>query len=159
MQPGQKGKVTGLEREATIRWLGNPPAGVPRLSVGSQSLEALPLDVNPEAVHPLATSPGELLAGAIGGVFAVLAAAELVKEGVPARELIAYVTLTITQDSDEPMNMALTGIACRLVGRVPGVDRRQLEVAAEAAMTRCLTALALRSDVVAVTVEATLERA
>jgi organic hydroperoxide reductase OsmC/OhrA len=159
VQREQKGKVTVLEREATIRWLGNPPAGVPRLSVGSQSLEALPLDVNPEAVHPLATSPGELLAGAIGGVFACLAAAELVNAGVPARELIAYVTLTITDVSDEPMNMALSGIACQLVGRVPGVDRERLEVAARVAMTRCLTALALRSDVVAVSVEATLEGA
>jgi organic hydroperoxide reductase OsmC/OhrA len=145
-----------MEREATIRWLGNPPSGVPRLSVGSQSLEALPLDVNPEAVHPLATSPGELLAGAIGSVFAWLTAEELVKDGVPARELIAYLTLTISDDSDEPMDLALSGIACQLVGRVPGLDRERLQAAAQTAMTRCMTALGMRSDVVAVSVEATL---
>jgi organic hydroperoxide reductase OsmC/OhrA len=156
VQPGQKDKATVFEREATIRWLGNPPSGVPRLSVGSQSLEAWPLDVNPEAEHPLATSPGELLAGAVGGVFAWLTASELVKEGTPARELIAYVTLTISDDAD-PMDLALRGIACQLVGRVPGVTRERLQAAAQSAMTRCMTALGMGSDVVAVSVEATLE--
>jgi organic hydroperoxide reductase OsmC/OhrA len=148
-----------LEREATIRWLGNPPSGVPRLSVGSESLEAWPLDVNPKAKHPLATSPGELLAGAIGGVFAWLTAEELVKDGTPARELIAYVTLTVSSDSDEPVDLALSGIACQLVGRVPGINPDHMQEAAQAAMARCMTALGMRSDVVAVSVDTTLESA
>jgi organic hydroperoxide reductase OsmC/OhrA len=159
VEPGQKGKVTVIEREATIRWLGNPPSGVPRLSVGSESVKAWPLEVNPDAEHPLATSPGELLAGAIGGVFAWLAAEELVKEGTPARELIAYVMLTVSSGSDEPMDLALSGISCELVGRVPGLSRERLEAAAQAAMTRCIAALGMRSDSVAVSVEATLEGA
>ena len=159
MQPGQKGKVTVLEREATIRWLGNPPDGVPRLSVGSESLTAWPLNVDPEADHPLATSPGELLAGAIGSVLTWMTAEELVKEGTPARELTAYVTLTVSGASDDPMHLAVSGIACQLVGRVPGENQELLEAAAQAAMTRCITALAIRSDGLAVSVEASLEGA
>jgi hypothetical protein len=151
--------LTVLEREATIRWLGNPPSGVPRLSVGSESVTAWPLDVNPDAVHPLATSPGELLAGAVGGVFAWLAAEELLKEGTPARELIAYVTLTISNESDDPMDLALSGIACELVGRVPSLNREQLAAAAQAAMARCIAALGMRPGGLTVSVEATLEGA
>jgi hypothetical protein len=62
--------MTGLKREATIRWLGNPPDSAPRLIVGSHSMAPLlSLNVDPEVTDPLATLPGELLAGAIGSVF------------------------------------------------------------------------------------------
>jgi organic hydroperoxide reductase OsmC/OhrA len=151
--------VTVLEQEATIRWLGNPPAGMPRLSVGSETLKAWPLDLTPDAAHPLATSPGELLAGAIGSVFAWLAAEELVRDGTPARELIAYTTLTVSSESDEPMDLALSAIACQLVGRVPNVDHERFEAAAQAAIRRCLAALGMRSDSVAISVETALEGA
>jgi organic hydroperoxide reductase OsmC/OhrA len=151
--------VTALQQEATIRWLGNPPSGVPRLSVGSESLKAWPIDLTHDAEHPLATSPGELLAGAIGSVFAWLAAEELVRDGTPARELIAYTTLTVAGDSDDPMELALTAIACQLVGRVPDLDSDRFDAAAQAAIGRCLAALGMRSDTVAVSVAATLEGA
>jgi organic hydroperoxide reductase OsmC/OhrA len=151
--------VTVLEQEATIRWLGNPPSGVPRLSVGSESLKAWPIAVTHDAEHPLATSPGELLAGAIGSVFAWLAAEELVRGGTPARELIAYTTLTVSSDSDEPMELALSAIACQLVGRVPDANNERFDAAAQAAIRRCLAALGMRSDTVAVSVETTLESA
>jgi organic hydroperoxide reductase OsmC/OhrA len=139
--------------------LGNPPAGVPRLTVGSESLKAWPIDVTPDAAHPLATSPGELLAGAIGSVFAWLAAEELVRDGTPARELIAYTTLTVSSDSDEPMDLALSAIGCQLVGRVPDMDQERFDAAAQAAIRRCLGALGMRSDTVAVSVGTTLEGA
>jgi organic hydroperoxide reductase OsmC/OhrA len=151
--------MTALEREATIRWLTHPPEGVPRLSVGSESLRSLPLDVNPEAAHPLATSPGELLAGAVGSAFAWLAAEELVKEGTQARELTAYVTLTLSGEADDGTDMALSAIACKLIGRVPGLDQARMEAVAQAAMTRCIEALGMRTEGLAVTVEGSLEGA
>jgi len=57
------------------------------------------------------------------------------------------------------MDLALSGIACQLVGRVPGVNRERVQAAAQAAMTRCMTALGMRSDDVALSVEATIEGA
>jgi organic hydroperoxide reductase OsmC/OhrA len=132
---------------------------MPRLSVGSKSFSPLPLSLDPDAVHPLATSPGELLAGAVGGVFAWFAAEELVKEGTQARELIASVTLTLSGESDDGLEMALSGIACRLAGFVPSVDQERLEVVAQAAMTRCIEALGMRAQGIDVTVEALLEGA
>jgi organic hydroperoxide reductase OsmC/OhrA len=151
--------MTALQRDATITWLTHPPEGVPRLTVGSQSLAALPLSVDPGAVHPLATTPGELFAGAFGGTFAWLAAEELVKEGTQARELIAHVTLTLSGESDDGMDVALSAIACQLVGRIPGVDQERVESVARVAMTRCIAALGMRADAIDVTVEALLEGA
>jgi hypothetical protein len=107
--------MTALEQEATIRWLNHPPKGTPRLTVGSASLTpSLPLNVDRHATHPLATSPGELLAGVIGA----------------------------------GCSRAFQGIA-----------QGQLEAMAEAAMARCIEALAMRPERIAVTVEALLEGA
>lgn len=153
--------MTTLDQEATIRWLDNPPAGTPRMTVGSDSLTpALPLNVDRGATHPLAASPGELLAGVIGAAFAWLHAEELVRKGTQARELTASVTLTM---SDKPggdaENLVLTAIVCSVSARVPGIDQEQLEEAARAAMRRCIEALAMRPERIAVTVTALLESA
>jgi organic hydroperoxide reductase OsmC/OhrA len=127
--------MSALKREATIRWLGHPPDGAPRLSVGSHSIAPLlSLNVNPEATDPLATLPGELLAGAIGSVFTWLVAEQLVKEGTHARELGSYVTLTLSGEADDATDAALSGITCRMSGRVAGVQETYLEAIAQAAM-------------------------
>ena len=95
--------MTALKREATIRWLGHPPDSAPRLSVGSHSIAPL-LSLqrgSRGATDPLATLPGELLAGAIGSVFTWLVAEQLVQEGTQARELVSYVTLTLSGEADD----------------------------------------------------------
>jgi hypothetical protein len=149
--------MTGFECEATIRWLASPPEGVPRMTVGSGSLHSLPLGVDPDAPHPLATSPGELLAGAIGTILAWFAAQELVEQGTHARELIAEVTLTVSDGGVR--NRALSGIACTLLGRVPRIDQERLEAVAKLGMSRCLETLRVRTEDLAVSVEAVLEGA
>src|ERR1700735_3513672 len=102
--------MTGLKREATIRWLGHPPDGAPRLSVGSHSIAPLlSLNVDPEATGPLATLPGELLAGAIGSVFTWLVAEQLVEEGTQARELVRYVTVTLSGEGDDAPGAVVGG--------------------------------------------------
>src|SRR6202161_2905074 len=127
--------MTALKREATIRWMGHPPDNAPRLSVGSHSIAPLlSLNVDPEATGPLATLPGELLAGAIGSVFTWLVAEQLVKEGTQARELASYVTLTLSGESDNVTDAMLNGITCQISGRVAGVQETHLQVVAQAAM-------------------------
>ena len=155
--------MTALKREATIRWLGHPPDGAPRLSVGSHSIAPLlslhvdPEDTDPLATDPLATLPGELLAGAIGSVFTWLLAEQLVKEGTQARELLSSVTLTLSGETDDATAAMLNGIACQISGRVAGVQETHLQVVAQAAMTRCMKKLGMRTEGIEVTVEATLE--
>jgi organic hydroperoxide reductase OsmC/OhrA len=151
--------MSALSQEATIRWLDHPPAGTPRLTVGSRALTpALPLNVDRHAPHPLAASPGELLAGVIGAAFAFLHAEELAKEGAQARELTASVTLTMS-DEGGCADLTLIAIACRVTARVPGIDQDRLEDVAAGAMRRCVEALSLRAERIAVTVEAVLESA
>src|SRR5258708_21114219 len=84
-----------VTRDATIKWLGHPPGGEPRLIVGTHPLTASPpLNLDLDIRHPLATSPLELLAGAIGSVFARFVAEQLVKEGTPARAIGTRISLT-----------------------------------------------------------------
>jgi organic hydroperoxide reductase OsmC/OhrA len=150
--------MSAVKREAMIRWLGHPPDGAPRLSVGSHSIAPLlSLHVDPEATGPLATLPGELLAGAIGSVFTWLVAEQLVKEGTQARELVSSITLTLSGEAADVRDAALSGITCRLSGRVAGVEQAHLEVVAQAAMTECLEKLGMRTEGIAVAVEASLE--
>jgi organic hydroperoxide reductase OsmC/OhrA len=150
--------MTALKREATIRWLGNPPNNAPRLIVGSHSMAPLlSLNVDPEATGPLATLPGELLAGAIGSVFTWFVAEQLVKEGTQARELVSDVMLTLSGKADDGTDASLSGITCRMSGRVAGVEETHLKVIAQAALTECIERLGMRTEGIAVTVEAALE--
>jgi organic hydroperoxide reductase OsmC/OhrA len=148
--------MTALERQATIRWLTNPPEGLPRMTVGSGSV-SLPLSVDPNATHPLATSPAELLAGAIGSIFAWFAARELMDQGTQAHELVVDVTLTVSEDPGGITDLALSRLDCKLLGRVPDVDEERLKAVAKLAMSRCVETVALRTDRLEVTVEAILE--
>jgi hypothetical protein len=150
--------MSALKREATIRWLGNPPDSAPRLSVGSHSIAPLlSLDVDPGATGPLATLPGELFAGAIDSVFTWLVAEQLVQEGTQAHELVSSVTLTLSGEADDLTDAMLSGIACQMSGRVAGVQETHLQVVAQAAMTQCIQRLGIRTEEIGVTVEATLE--
>jgi organic hydroperoxide reductase OsmC/OhrA len=150
--------MTALKREATIRWLGHPPDGAPRLTVGSHSIAPLlSLHVDSEATDPLATLPGELLAGAVGSVFTWLVAEQLVKEGTQARELVSYVTLTLSGEADDGTDAVLSSITCRMSGRVAGVEETHLELVAQAAMTECIERLGMRTEGIGVMVETSIE--
>jgi organic hydroperoxide reductase OsmC/OhrA len=117
----------------------------------------LSLNVDPEGTGPLATLPGELLAGAIGSVFTWLVAEQLVKEGTQARELISCVTLTLSGEAVDGTDAALSWITCRMSGRLADVEETHLEVVAQAAMTQCIGRLGIRTEGIGVTVEASLE--
>jgi hypothetical protein len=148
--------MTAFEWEATIKWLTNPPEGLPRMTVGSGSV-VLPLSLDPAATHPLATSPAELLAGAIGSIFAWFAARQLMDDGTQAHELTAEVTLTVSDDPGGVTDLALSSLACKLLGRVPQIGQERLEAVAKLAMSQCVESLGLRTERLAVTVEAILE--
>jgi organic hydroperoxide reductase OsmC/OhrA len=150
--------MTSVTREATIKWLGHPPGGEPRLTVGSHSLTpAPPLNLDLDIRHPLATSPLELLAGAIGSVFARFVAEQLVAEGTPASELVIRTRLTLSGEDEDQSDLMVRAIACRLTARVRGVNHAHLLDVAQSAISRCMESLALRTESLAVTVEASLE--
>ena len=117
----------------------------------------LSLHVDAAATDPLATSPGELLAGAVGSVFTWLVAEQLVREGTQARELVSYVTLKLTGEAADGADAELSGIAFRMSGRVADVEQTHLQAVAQAAMSDCIQRLGMRTEGLAVTVEASLE--
>lgn len=145
--------MTTLTRTATIRWLTHPPEGSPRLSIGSKTITVLPLSVDREAAQPLAASPIELLAGAIGSIFAMFVSDELVKGNTHARELIIDVTLTMTVKGDP----VLTGLACNLFARAAAIDKEQLDAAARTAIARCIAVMNIRTEAITVSIETELQ--
>jgi uncharacterized OsmC-like protein len=146
--------MTTVTRTATIRWLTHPPEGSPRLSVGSKSITALPLSVDREADEPLAASPIELLAGAIGSIFATFVSDALVKGSTQASELVIDVTLTMSVEGEDPV---LTGLACNLLARVARIDHEQLDAVARTAIARCIAVLNMRAEAITVSIETQLE--
>jgi organic hydroperoxide reductase OsmC/OhrA len=135
------------ESSASIRWLTHPPEGVPRLVVDSHTFPAVPMSVNEAAPHPLATSPGELIAGAFGSVFAWMLAEGLMSEGTQALEIEVNTTLDAEVGSDGSADPALREVRCHAVVRFPGGDARRLQALCEAAMTRCARAVGLRDEI------------
>ncbi len=145
-----------IESNASIRWLTHPPEGVPRLTVGSRTFAAAPLAIDQDAPHPLATSPGELMAGAFGSVFAWLLAEELVSMNAQARELVIEVELTANGPAGaDHTGIALQRITCRTEARLPGLDVARLQAVSQTVSARAIRALGLRDDL-AVHVDATV---
>lgn len=134
------------ESSASIRWLTHPPDGIPRLTVDSHTFPALPISIREPARHPLATSPGELMAGAFGSVFAWMLAEELVEDGTQAHELEVTVTLEC-EPREEEDEAALAEIHCHTIGRFPGGDAGRLQALCERAMSRSAHAIGLRDDI------------
>lgn len=135
------------ESSASIRWLTHPPDGVPRLVVDSHTFPAVPMSVNETAPHPLATSPGELIAGAFGSVFAWTLAEELVDDGTQALEIEVSTSLEAEVGAQDGSDPSLKGIRCHAVVRFPGGDANRLQALCEAAMTRCARTIGLRDEV------------
>ena len=135
------------ESSATIRWLTHPPEGVPRLMVDSHTFPPVPLSINDMAPHPLATSPGELIAGAFGSVFAWVLAEELVDEGTQALELEISVALEVEIGGGDGQDPALREIHCHAIARLPGGDANRLQELCQAAMRRSARSVGLREDI------------
>jgi hypothetical protein len=135
------------ESSATIRWLTHPPEGVPRLVVDSHTFPPVPLSINDTAPHPLATSPGELIAGAFGSVLAWVLAAELVDDGTQALELEISAALDADVGGEEGRDPALRAIHCHAIARFPGGDPRRLQELCQVAMRRTARSIGLREEI------------
>jgi len=122
--------------------------------VGSHTFPAVPLAIDGNAPHPLATSPGELMAGAVGSVFAWLLAEELMDEGHQARELVVEVGLT--SETVATGRRALRAIELQARTRVSGVGEAQLQDVCERVLHRCAQAVGLREDDLALRVRSTV---
>jgi hypothetical protein len=147
---------TSLSRAATVRWMGHPPGGEPRLTVGSHSLTPAPtLDVDRAVPNPMATPPGELLAGGFGIIFAKVLADQLVRDQAQATELVVQVAFVLSQTGPD-LDPVLSEIRCHLEARVDGIDHARLAQVGERAMLRSIDGLAMRAEAISVSLTVSL---
>jgi hypothetical protein len=147
---------SSLSRAATIRWLGHPPGGAPRLTVGSHSLIPAPtLNVDLALPDSTATSPGELLAGGFGIIFARAVAHQLVREETQASELVVQVAFVLSQDGPN-LDPILRGIRCELEARVCGIDQAHLAQVGEQALRQSIGSLTMRADALSLSLAVSL---
>ncbi len=145
-----------LSREATVRWMGHPPGGEPRLTVGGHSLLPAPtLNVDLQVANPMSTSPGELLAGGFGVIFATVLANQLVREQTQASELVVGVAFILSQGGPG-LDPVLREIRCDLEARVAGIDLAQLSQLGEQAMRRSIDSLAMNADAISISLTISL---
>jgi hypothetical protein len=136
--------------------MGHPPDGEPRLTVGGHSLSPAPaLNVNLEVANPMSTSPGELLAGGFGIVFATVLANQLVRDQTQASELVVQVAFVLSQDGPG-LDPVLREIRCDLEARVAGINRTQLAELGEQALRRSIDSLAINADAVSISLAISL---
>lgn len=147
---------TSISRAATVRWIGHPPGGEPRVTVGSHSLTPAPtLNVDPAVPHPMAISPGELLAGGFGVIFAKVLADQLVRDQTQASELVVQVAFVMSRPG-LGLDPVLREIRCDLEARVAGTDKAQLAQVGELAMRRSIDSLAMRAEAISVSLAVSL---
>ena len=147
---------TSLSRAATVRWMGHPPGGEPRLTVGSESITpAATLDVDLAVPNPMATSPGELLAGGFGIIFAKVLADQLLRDQTQATELVVQVAFVLSQTGPN-LDPVLSEIRCDLEARVAGIDKARLAQLGEQAMLRSMDGLAMRAEAISVSLTVSL---
>jgi lipoyl-dependent peroxiredoxin len=133
----------GPLRHATVRWLADPPHGLARLRVGSDTFTSVPLSVPGGQPTPGETNPGELLAAAYSAFLATNLAQRLEHDGVPAQELVVNVWCRL---SPKMTDRCVEGLDIEVRGRVPGLEERGFHAAARAALAFSRKAFAMRND-------------
>jgi osmotically inducible protein OsmC len=136
-----------IQRHATLRWLSKPPAGRARLSAESGAFTQLPLSVaEGEHPNPGEATPGELLAAAYCAFLAVALAERLVRDGVPATELIVEGTVSIEMES---AHRHVSDVDLSVRGRVPELDPATFAATVGDVMGQTATGLGLDRSITA----------
>jgi osmotically inducible protein OsmC len=142
-----------VTRNAQASWQGTVPDGGGRIALGSGAFEGpFTLKARVEDVER-ATNPEELIGAAEAGCFTMSLASLLSEAGHPPTDLTT--TARVRLEQQESGGFAITQIALRTVGDVPGVDQERFAQLAEEAKATCPVSRALAGT--EVTVEASLE--
>jgi len=134
-------QLAAPRRTAHIHWA-RARGAPPRLTVGSESIAAAAVSLDPDAPTPLHAAPGELLAGGIGSVLVWLVADELAARRAPARELNIEVTLEVSSGLGGDA-LLYDSINCRVQAFFQGAGDEPLAEAARRAADRCRRGLGL----------------
>jgi len=89
-------------------------------------------------------------------VFAWFVAEALVNHGSHVRQLTAEIVVSCDR-AGEVTELAVSGVATKLLGRVPEIGQERLAAVAGAALERCIKTLGQRGADLTVTLETVLE--
>jgi lipoyl-dependent peroxiredoxin len=141
------GKVRALraERRAEAVWAGSLFEGSGTVSGGSGAFGGLPITWASRTERADGrTSPEELLAAAHAGCFSMACSLVLAEGGMPPERLTVDATCVFEQVPD---GFSVTAVDLDVRGRVPGLDARRFQEAAERAAQLCPISKALQGNV------------
>lgn len=130
-------------RHGRVSWLTGPPTGAARVESESYAFGAMPVTLPAGDPVPHEATPGELLAVTHAMFMASAVAEELVGAGSPANEIVVEADCTYAGPFPD---RALTQVAFRVTGRVPGFDAKRFLDAVESGRRRSLRATGSRED-------------
>jgi lipoyl-dependent peroxiredoxin len=139
--------VQGLraERRAEAVWAGSLFEGSGSVSGGSGAFGSLPITWASRTERADGrTSPEELLAAAHAGCFSMAFSLVLAEAGTPPERLTVDATCVFEQVPD---GFSVTAVDLDVLGRVPGLDARRFQEAAEQAAQLCPISKALKGNV------------
>ncbi len=140
-----------VTRRAQASWQGSVPDGGGRIALGSGAFEGpFTLKARVEDVER-ATNPEELIGAGEAGCFTMSLASLLSEAGHPPADLSTTASVRLEQ---QEQGFAITQIAIKTVGDVPGVDAETFARLAEEAKATCPVSRALSGT--QITIEATL---
>lgn len=134
-----------IDREATTIWTGD------RTGKGALTLDSSHVGGTFDISVPTrfespdgSTSPEELIAGAHSSCYSMALSIALGEAGTPPERIETHATCTIDRSGD---GFAITTVALRVRGTVPGISAEDFDAAANAAKAGCPVSKALAGNV------------
>jgi hypothetical protein len=145
--PSQAQHSQQLARNASVRWLRDPPRGTGYLSVASKAFAALPISLAEADPHPQQTTPSELLAASLAGYLGMHLALRMQQDDTPMRELIVDVDLTVSPWPSYETERARFSVRGRLLaGDGRTLDPDEFAAATESTLARLASSIGLRKE-------------
>lgn len=123
-----------MKRTASAAWSGGLKDGTGTISTQSGVLDKTQYGFNTRFEQGPGTNPEELIGAAHAGCFTMALAAQLEKEGMPAKNLLTSATVTLDKIEG---GFSISAIHLDLVANIPGADQASFERIANAAKTEC----------------------
>lgn len=140
-----------MQRKASARWQGGLKDGKGTLTSASTVLNSTKYSFSTRFENEPGTNPEELIAAAHAGCFSMALSAELGKRGITPEQIDTECTITMEK---QDAGFAITASHLVLRARIPGVDPKQFEDAANTAKAGCPVSKVLNANI---TLDAKLE--
>lgn len=133
-----------MKRSASAAWSGGLKEGSGTISTESGVLEKTQYGFQTRFEEGPGTNPEELIGAAHAGCFTMALAAQLEKEGMPAKSLQTSATVTLDKVDG---GFSISAVHLDLVANIPGADQAGFEKIANAAKAECPVSKLLKATI------------